>query len=70
MIVRGIFAGISAQQIMLRALAGMFAAMVLGAVVGWVACVLVRDNLPAAPDSETPLPSKSDDSPTTIKTAS
>lgn len=49
MVLSGIAAGHSAQHVLLRAVTGMFAALILGNVVGWVGMVLVRDNVSPSP---------------------
>lgn len=59
MILRGLLVGNSPQVVILRALVGMAAAIVLGQFVGWVGGVLVRDNLPQEPTTDA-----SDETPT------
>ena len=68
MIIRGTLAGNSAQQIILRSVTGMFAALLLGGAVGWVGMVLVRDNLPKPPPE--PDASEQEVEASTIKTVS
>jgi MFS family permease len=52
MILRGLAVGNSAQVIILRAVTGLFAGLVLGSVVGWVGMILIRDHLPDPPEPE------------------
>jgi hypothetical protein len=49
MVLSGIVAGHSPQHVILRAVAGMFAAVILGNIVGSVGMVLIRDNAAPAP---------------------
>ncbi len=52
MILRGLAVGNSVQVIILRAVTGLFAGLVLGSVVGWVGMILIRDHLPDPPVPE------------------
>ena len=52
MILRGMLVGNPPQVVILRALIGLAAALVLGQLVGWIGSILVRDNLPQPPDSD------------------
>lgn len=51
MLTHGLFAGVGVQTLLLRAVAGMFAGCVLGAVVGWLGLAVVTENLNLPEDS-------------------
>ena len=51
MVLRGLLAGNPIEVVISRALVGMFAGVALGAVIGWVAMMVVADNPPPAPEA-------------------
>ncbi|MBI5763882.1 MAG: hypothetical protein HZA51_10200 [Planctomycetes bacterium] len=52
MILRGLAVGNTPQVIILRAVTGLFAGLVLGCVVGWLGMILIRDQLPDLSEPE------------------
>jgi len=56
-IVSGIFAGNSAERIVLRAVVGLLGGFVVGTTAGWIGLSIVRDNVPAhgADSARTPV---------------
>jgi hypothetical protein len=51
MIVCGLLAGNSAENILSRAIVGLFAGLILGALSGWVGLYIVRDNVETEAES-------------------
>lgn len=65
MTVCGLFAGNPPAQILLRALAGLFAGAALGGICGWIGTVVVNDQLDKfKTESETPEPAPAEEIPT------